>query len=726
MTEHERQPRRGRGSRLAGLLLVGLVALLPACSSKADASTMLDGLGAAGATGTDQVASAKIGDDTYVLNITRSTLSKLGPSKDETLTVPVGEGGVPQLLANDRHLAVLDRGSGRVEWFELRNLLRRSVSLGDGRWHAAIDQRGVVFALEQLAGELVRAEDDGGRKRADAAPPDSSATVSMIDEGVLVRDVARRRDVVFHPDTLDRLRDSEITETGEGRLLPATGPDGANWVLNATTGELVGLGLERGWRGKVAVGTGSETFDPPLALGDWVYVHRSDAGRVVVVHGAEGRLAGVVDTGVTGTQLLADGDHATIVQVERGYAATLRGTDLRVLSSKDVDGVALPKPVVETTRVAEAVKTEPPTVAPTAAPPTASAPPGSESASPAPPTGTGPGAGGGGSGSGGGTQPPPGGGGTPPPAKPDTPLPPATCGPPAAPSTPALQAVDPTTATARWTIASADCLGGFRVQWGAAGQYLGGIDLLPAAREHTISGLPSGVGVEVDVFSRGADGKVVDGTRQRATVTMPTPPPPTVRCPPVAPSVPVLTPLDPTTLSVQWTISSTECLSGFRVQWGAAGQYLGGIVVGPEVTQHTVAGLQPGALAEVDVFSVGADGLVVDASRQRASVTMPNVPGPVCPPIAPSAPVIVIDGPTTITVQWSIASGECLGGFRLQWGSDTRGYIGGIDLGPEATQHTIEGLDPGVQNGVDLFSRDLSGLVVDATVQHADAVLPPV
>jgi hypothetical protein len=46
---------------------------------------------------------------------------------------PTGSAGAlgldPDELAGER-----DGQSGRVEWVELRNLLRRSVSLGDGRW----------------------------------------------------------------------------------------------------------------------------------------------------------------------------------------------------------------------------------------------------------------------------------------------------------------------------------------------------------------------------------------------------------------------------------------------------------------------------------------------------------------------------------------------------------------------------------------------------------------
>jgi hypothetical protein len=94
-------------------------------------------------------------------------------------------------------------------------------------------------------------------------------------------------------------------------------------------------------------------------------------------------------------------------------------------------------------------------------------------------------------------------------------------------------------------------------------------------------------------------------------------------CPPLAPGSPTIAAVDGTTVSVHWTVASADCLAGFRLQWGASGQFLGRVDLGPGATEHTVTGFPPGAIAEVDLFSIGSDGNVVDATRQRLSVQLP-------------------------------------------------------------------------------------------------------
>jgi hypothetical protein len=199
-------------------------------------------------------------------------------------------------------------------------------------------------------------------------------------------------------------------------------------------------------------------------------------------------------------------------------------------------------------------------------------------------------------------------------------LPPVTCAPPVAPSAVTLSALGPTVAVVRWSVASKNCLGGFRVQWGSNGTYLGGTDVGPSATEYTIGDLPAGATTDVDLFSIGNDGKVVDATLQSLHTSMPAPP---ASCPPLAPASPVIAPLGATAVMVGWTIASPECLTGFRVQWGANGSYLGGTNVGPGTSQQLITGFPPGTRADVDLFSIGNDGKVVDATLQRLSVVLP-------------------------------------------------------------------------------------------------------
>lgn len=691
--------RMHRGRALAGLVAV-LAAVLVGCGGGAGAADAMAGsLGEAGdlVSEGDDYESADVAGSTFLLNATRATLSRLGKpgERDDRLTVEVGAGGVLQLLTSVDvdALAVLDRRAGLLEWFNLDTLIRRQVELGRGDWRGVLAEVDVAVLVNRTTGELVKANRQGVAATVPVGGEGDELELSRTDEGILVRNLTERTESLRRLSDLGEIRRGDLPGAPDDRLLNGLGTTSpANWILNATTGELHGLGVDGGWAGKVRVTDPDTVAGQPVAVGDWVYVLLPAAGAVIVVGAEDGAAAGRVDVGRRpGLVLTPDGDGVAVASVPTGYAARLTGTKLLVVRDPaDVDVLG------------ERAQAGPPGGPAT----TGGRGPGGDGA-PSPGRGT--------PGTQGATTEPGGGGGSTAPTTrpPGTPGTTATTGRPGTTGTTAtittptpplrysvsdvsVGTVGETFIDVSWRLSDpGGRVSKVTVNWGTGGTFVNRAELAAASGSYRIGGLLAGTSYAIDLVAAAVDGSFERGPTVTATTTAPPAPPP---------PAPIGTPagvsavaVSPSQVDVTWTIDgATAPIEKITVNWGTGGTFLGRAELGAGARSHRIEGLSPGGTYRVDVVAVGFDGSWKQGNTGQASTPQAEYSAPYNQGISA--------GPTYLDLSWAIDDpfGR-VQSISVNVGSNGT-FVGRQVLGGGARSYRFEGLVPGTPYEVNIVA----------------------
>lgn len=675
---------------VAALLVVGLAG----CGGGAGASDVVaESLSEAGdlvAEG-EQYDTAQVAGATYLLNASRGTLSRLGApgEADERVTVEVGAGGVLDLLTRDEvdALAVLDRREGRLEWFDLETLIRRQVELGRGDWRGALLDEDAAVLVNRTTGELVKANRSGVVATAPVGGRGDELEVSVTSEGVLVRNLTTRTESLRRADDLREIRAGDLPGSPDDRLLTGVGPTApANWLLNLSTGELHGLGVDGGWAGTVKVAAPDTDARAPLAVGDWVYVLLPSSGSVLVVEASDGRGAGRVELGRRpALTLTPHGQVVVVASVPTGYSATLEGTKLQVVRDGSPDVSVLADRV---------------TAGPGGGP-------------------TGPSGGGLGntSGTGGGatttrtgTPPPP---GRPSTTGTSTSTPPRSTPPPPTGGTTRPPA-DYTIGNVRtgavgqdfidvsWQLDDPDGrVEQVTVNWGTGGRFVDRVVLAPASGSHRITGLAAATAYTIDVAADARDDTHKLGNQVRATTAAaPTPPPPVP--PPVGVAA---TPASPTALDVSWSLDDPAgVVRAITVNWGTGGTFGGRVTLGPGARAHRIEGLAPATTYAVDVVAIGHDESSKVGNTASAATPAEPAPPPPPPPATVTATHLVAAGPTFLDLAWDIDDPAGRAQSVTVNVGTAGAYVGRLQLGGGARSARFDGLTPGTTYDVNVVA----------------------
>lgn len=535
----------------------------------------------------DEYAVAEVGDVMYVLNATSARLSRLGGDggPEGRVTVAVGAGGPLDLLA-DPALAVLDGTAGRLEWFDLGSLVRRTVELGRGEWHGLLADEDAAVVVDRRTGRLARVDRRGVAAEARLPGAGHELALALADGVVHVRDLTARRE--------SHHRLSDLVEVGEGGLPGAPTDDllsgegteaPANWLLNRTRGELYGLGVDGRWEGSLSVAAPGSDAQPPVAVGKWVYVLVPSLGNIAVVRADNGVLISRLDVGRHPDLVLsANGAGVTVASVPTRWAAHLEGTRLRQASEAPGDDRTL------STRVTA------PSAPPAPGAPAPSRPPAATSSST-----TAAGAAG--------------------PANPGVTAPLAPAGTPPTPAAPDLQLdlsvspAGPDALDASWRLVDpAGRVTAFTLTWRSGGTVVGQAAAAAGDRTRRLTGLRPATTYEVTVTASAAGASPTAGPVVATTQAAQLPAPTDVAAAAASDRV----------IDVSWAVADPHgVVAEVVVAWTAGGARQEARLAG-SARQHRLEGLAAATAHVIEVATIGLDG--ARAASPAVTATTPATP----------------------------------------------------------------------------------------------------